>query len=54
MSSRGRKIVERQGQVIKALASHGRSTERPESLLDQFERTQAIFEQHLEELLTKS
>ena len=46
----GRRIVERQRQRVKELASSGLSTEEAARTLDLFERTLAIFEQHLSDL----
>src|SRR5262245_46509491 len=46
----GRRIVTEQRQRVRALASHGQRTGRAEHLLQVFESTLAIFEQHLREL----
>ncbi len=44
-----REVVRRQRQLIATHKANGRDTELAEKLLDQFERTLAIFEQKLTE-----
>ena len=50
----GRRIVERQRQCLRELASTGRISADAERTLDLFERTLAIFEQHLRDLTKDS
>ena len=51
---RGRRIVEQQRQRVRVLASHGRGTDYAEHTLHLFQRTLAIFEEHLRDLAKDS
>ena len=47
----GRRIVERQREIARQHEVDGRDAERAEAVLDAFERTLAIFEEHLRSMM---